>query len=662
MGFFHNWSVSFFCNNQLFRWKYFFRGFVLFLLLSGDVTAQSCPPNIDFEYGDFSNWTCYTGSVAAIGTQNVISLSPSGGPAVGQHTMFDRLVNSGQTDAYGGFSVMCPNGSRYSMKLGNTSGGAQAEGVSYEFTIPAGQNTYSLLYYYAVVLQNPNHHEYEQPRLELEVTNVSDNQVIECSSFTFAAYGSPLPGFFVSPVDDSVWCKAWTPVSINLNNKAGKTIRLFFKTADCTFKRHFGYAYIDVNSGCSGEFTGASYCADDTAVNVIAPYGYESYRWFNSDFTQVLGNQQTLSLRPPPASGTLLGVELTPYNGYGCKDTLFARLVDTLKLKANAGRDTVICGESGGAVLLGENPQAGVVYSWSPPSGLSDATVSNPMAQPTSPTNYVLTVRSTGGGCRNSDTVFVNKSAVDTTLLLLGKNEFCSTSNDSAVLVLPTANTVQWYLNGTSVSVLNPNWYKVTKSGTYYATLTNSEGCKLSTRSEIINIEQPVPGISYPLKYSLQNMDVQLQARTFGISTLWAPSTYLSNAAIVNPVFNRPDEGSQKYLITIDTKAGCRTVDTQVVNTIKEVKVYVPNAFTPNNDGLNDNFYPVTIGIKEIYAFKVFNRYGQEVYSMNSDSSEYWDGTFKGIQQDPGNFVWYFKGVGIDDKVYFQKGNVLLIR
>ena len=58
---------------------------------------------------------------------------------------------------------------------------------------------------------------------------------------------------------------------------AGKTIRLFFKTADCTFRRHFGYAYIDVNTECSSEFTGATYCPDDTAVTVTAPYGYQNY-------------------------------------------------------------------------------------------------------------------------------------------------------------------------------------------------------------------------------------------------------------------------------------------------------------------------------------------------------------------------------------------------
>jgi hypothetical protein len=115
--------------------------------------AQSCPANIDFETGTFNGWTCYTGDTEAIGVQNVISVSTSGGPVNNRHTMF--AANSGEVDPYGGFPVNCPNGSGHSIKLGSTRAGGEAEGISYEFTIPADQNSYSLIYNYAVVFQAP---------------------------------------------------------------------------------------------------------------------------------------------------------------------------------------------------------------------------------------------------------------------------------------------------------------------------------------------------------------------------------------------------------------------------------------------------------------------------------------------------------------------------
>lgn len=164
-------------------------------------------------------------------------------------------------DPYGDFPVLCPNGSGHSVRLGSTRAGGQAEGISYQFKIPANQNSYSLTYYYAVVFQSPNHQDFEQPRMETEITNISDNSVISCASFSFIAIGTSIPGFQVSNLSDTinVLYKSWSAVTVDLSGNAGKTIQLFFKTADCTFRRHFGYAYVDVNTECSGNLNGATF-------------------------------------------------------------------------------------------------------------------------------------------------------------------------------------------------------------------------------------------------------------------------------------------------------------------------------------------------------------------------------------------------------------------
>jgi hypothetical protein len=160
-------------------WFYFFQLPLLASLLNTACFftgyAQLCPPNIDFETGTFNGWTCYTGSNLAIGNDNVISISPSGGPVLNRHTMYTAPTS--ELDYYGGFPVTCPNGSGHSIRLGNSTGGGEAEGISYEFTIPITENNYSLIYHYAVVFQSPNHRVNEQPRMEIEVTNVTDNQV-----------------------------------------------------------------------------------------------------------------------------------------------------------------------------------------------------------------------------------------------------------------------------------------------------------------------------------------------------------------------------------------------------------------------------------------------------------------------------------------------------
>ncbi len=632
--------------------------FVLLFLQNTKVIAQNCPTNIDFESGNFEQWTCLTGSVSQGGGVNTIFLNPSGGPIGDRHTIFPS--GTGQLDPFGSFPVTCPNGSGYSIKLGNNRGGAEAEGVSYEFTIPANRNTYSLTYHYAVVFQDPNHQEYQQPRLEIEAINVNDNELLNCASFTFFPNGSSLPGFIKSPLQQDttdVWYKNWSAVTMNLNGKAGKKIRLTFKTSDCVFRKHFGYAYIDVNTECESEFVGATYCNDDTAVTVTAPYGYAGYQWMNSNFTQILGTSNTLTLIPPPPSGTLIALQVTPYFGYGCVDTFYAKLIDTLTLIPNAGLDVTYC--NGTPVKIGSNPKQGVIYSWNPTEGLDDPTIANPKASPTTTTNYILTVKSLGGGCVASDTVLVESFTVDTSLMLIGKDLFCVSNNDSAILVVPPNGNIQWYKDNVVIANANAPKYKVLTSGNYYASITTEKGCSATTTTKKITIDIPEPATRYPTIVAVRTIAMPLEARNIGATVLWKPSVFLNNANLYQPTFLGTKDTS--YTITLTTLSKCVTVDTQAVRVFEYQEIYVPSAFTPNNDGVNDYVFPIGSGFRKINYFKIYNRYGQKVYEWNK-ASQGWNGSYKGVLQTSQTFVWQAEGIGADNKVYHKKGTIVLIR
>jgi PKD repeat protein len=311
-----------------------------------------------------------------------------------------------------------------------------------------------------------------------------------------------LPGFFLSPRTVpgpgvvSVWCKDWSATTIDLHGMENKTIQVFFKTADCTLSAHFGYAYVDVNTECSSNFVGASFCPDDTVVNVTAPYGYQGYKWFDVN-NNTLGTSQTLVLNPPPASGDSVYVELTPFNGFGCKDTLLAHLFDTLTVRPYAGKDTSFCSGTPVFVQLGELPKAGFVYSWSPPGGLSNPNISNPIATPTVSTQYALTVRHDGGGCYSTDTVNVNIIGLDTSLTLNGPAVSCGNSTPVTLHINPPADSLQWYQNGVPIAGANSFNYIVTQSGDYSCTLFSNAGCSFSTRVQRIDLYvKPVASFS----------------------------------------------------------------------------------------------------------------------------------------------------------------------
>lgn len=572
--------------------------------------------------------------------------------------MFTRSAAQ-ELDPYGGFPVVCPNGSGHSIRLGNDQAGTEAEGVSYEFTIPANLNEYSLIYHYAVVFQDPSHRPYEQPRMVTEIINVTDNSLISCSSFTFYPVGSPLPGFFLSDNSNGntpVWCKNWTAVTINLNGLAGKTIRLFFKTADCTFRRHFGYAYIDVNSECSGEFTGATFCRGDSAVQVEAPYGYQRYNWFTEDFGTMLGNEQTLILSPAPLSGTRLALEVVPYDGYGCPDTLYAKLLDTLTIEAFAGNDKRIC--FGQPEEIGAPPRPGIFYSWSPAAGLSNAALANPFANPSAATDYVLTCTTYGGGCVKKDSVTVNPVVIDNTLELKGKDTFCYGYGDSAVLYLRGDAAIKWYRENKIIGGVAGPRYDVTESGIYHAVLSR-EGCSVETEKRKVFIETPQRGTSYQVLYVLPDASVPLQARPIGNAYLWQPGTSLSSTISANTSFAGSAE--QAYTIQITTAAGCLTVDTQVVKIVSRMDILVPTAFTPNGDGKNDLLRPALFGMKELSYFRVYNRWGQLVF-QTSDPQQGWNGMIGGKLQANQTVIWIAEATGMDGKRYQRKGTAVCLQ
>ena len=472
--------------------KYFF--LLILLLAINKITVAQCPPNIDFERGDFSNWLIHTGFFNGTLTMAPVPVAP----IPGRHD----IVSSSTLpafDPWGQFPTLCPNGSGYSVRIGVQNTGTNADRVTYTFTIPPTQNNFSLIYNYAIVINNTGGHPANiQPRLIVSVKNITDNTIDTCASFDIAySNANPLPGFQDAPSNTNIKFKPWAANSINLNGNAGKTIEVSFTATGCGAGggTHFGYAYIDVNTQCQSSFLGAAYCPDDTTVNVTAPFGYQFYKWWDiANPAVILATTQTINFTPPPPSGMTLQVALEPYDGYGCFDTLTVQLMDTLNVFATAGPDTISCQNA--PVQLGVNPSPGFVYSWSPTFNLSNPNISNPIATPSVTTQYVLTVRNFGGGCLTTDTVIVKAAVLDTTLKVTGFLTGCITPSNPTILKVNPADSIQWYRNNVAIPGANDTIYNVVQTGTYHATVFSFTGCSLSTTAILITVN-PTPVVDF---------------------------------------------------------------------------------------------------------------------------------------------------------------------
>jgi gliding motility-associated-like protein len=295
---------------------------VFFLLLSIKGLAQTTP-NIGFEDGTFNNWETFSGTIDPLGNISVSATTP----------VYSRQTIIGQAsakvlDPYGLFPVLSPNGSNFSIMLGNATPAKKADRVTYTFTAPSS-GPFSIIFNYAVVLENPNHADYQQPKFTATVFDVTDGKYIDCPSFNFVA-GSALPGFKLSTVPGakgaSIFYKDWSTATIDLKGYPGKVIRLEFTTNDCTLGGHFGYAYLDVQDNSSSTpITGNAYCNTQTFVTLYGPVGFSGYNWYkNNDFTTVVGTGQALTISPAPPNLTQYALEILPYPGLGeCVDTLY---------------------------------------------------------------------------------------------------------------------------------------------------------------------------------------------------------------------------------------------------------------------------------------------------------------------------------------------------
>ena len=202
----------------------------------------------------------------------------------------------------------------------------------------------------------------------------------------------------------------------------------------------------------------------------------------------------------------------------------------------------------------------------------------------------------------------------------------------------------------------------VKPSGTqrYIVAIRDSYGCNFIVRDTVwVTMQPPVPAFAGNDTNVIVNTPHQLQA-SGGISYTWSPGSVLNNRFIANPTATLFRDSTMLTVIVKDM-AGCIGYDTIWIKAFNGIKYYVPNAFSPNGDGLNDVFRPIPVGIASTELFRIFNRYGELVFET-SQWMKGWDGLWKGRAQPLGNYIWILKGKDRNGKTIEMKGNVMLIR
>lgn len=204
-------------------------------------------------------------------------------------------------------------------------------------------------------------------------------------------------------------------------------------------------------------------------------------------------------------------------------------------------------------------------------------------------------------------------------------------------------------------------------AGTYkYILSVSTNGCT-SLKADTVSVTMlpPVNVFAGRDTFVTVNQPLQLNAADINNSGftnyIWSPSFGLNNPVIKNPVAVLNTLGTTSYIVTARTADGCEDRDDIKITVFAKADLYVPTAFTPNGDGLNDFAVVIPVGIKELKYFSIFNRWGELVFSTKN-SLIGWNGIYKGKEQDGNVFVWSAEAIDYNGNIIRKKGTVTLIR
>ncbi|HYO22522.1 MAG TPA: T9SS type B sorting domain-containing protein, partial [Flavisolibacter sp.] len=156
------------------------------------------------------------------------------------------------------------------------------------------------------------------------------------------------------------------------------------------------------------------------------------------------------------------------------------------------------------------------------------------------------------------------------------------------------------------------------------------------------------------------NEPVQLNANGgVNVTYAWSPATGLNNTSLENPVATL--DFDQRYELYAVTDKGCDSRSSLLIKRYAGPTIYIPSAFTPNNNGKNDLLKVVPVGMKLFKYFAVFNRYGEMIFKT-TDPAKGWDGRYKGTLLPTATFVVLAEAIDYRGRPFVQKATVTLVR
>lgn len=418
-------------------------------------------------------------------------------------------------------------------------------------------------------------------------------------------------------------------------------------------------SFFGVNKTTLCEGTGSIIIKDSLYTSPNSPV--KEHYWTFTDSTNIpkRGNGNTFI----PIGTGIFKINFYAENTFGCiiKDSVKVGVYTVPAITATS--DKVICKGEEIELNVSGNP---VKIEWTPSISLNSSVGASVMAKPSETTKYKIKAYNYPQ-CPVYDSVevqvrtTVNARVYPDTILCIGDTIQLHAEAENTSL---NETKIKWIASPTlsDVNSLNPFVYPRNNT-TYYAIIENGK-CQLQKLPAVVSVK-PLPTVKAGQDHIIiRGQEVPIDATSPNqVSYVWSPDYKLSCTNCPSPLAS--PEVDTSYKVTAINEFGCKAEDELDIRVIEDCAgkmVYVPNTFTPNGDGQNDELKVYGPGVASVKLVRIFNRWGQLVFETNDPNNIGWDGTFKNEILNPGVFVYYMDVECIDGQRTIKKGNITLLR
>jgi gliding motility-associated-like protein len=323
--------------------------------------------------------------------------------------------------------------------------------------------------------------------------------------------------------------------------------------------------------------------------------------------------------------------------------------------------DTTVFCEGDSVQLTSSGGMGGAAVHWSPGIGLSDSTAGSPMASPPTTTTYTVTYSE--GFCSSVDSVTLQVIPMPVMAYMSSQVTGCAPLTVSFLETSVDAIAYVWDFGDGSISnELSPT-HTYEQPGTYVVTLTgtNLGGCNASISTIVVEVSDPgtaefTSDPSFPVQMSIPNTHVQfIDMSQNATSWVWN----FGDGGVSdqeNPTHTFQVPGEYTVTLTITNEDGCMSQVQHGPFIILMPDIFIPNVFSPNADGVNDEWWPRYTGDQPYFA-TIHDRWGNLLFQTRN-KMESWKGNDLKSQDVPDGV--YFYTVKVGDREF--AGDVTLVR